>query len=387
MASPDHRPTAAATIDGRVLTVEQIEDVLVRLPAKSLCPLRAVCRSWKSLISDPAFVAASPRVPAPVPARHHGCRPRQLASRDGGRARGGRVVWPRPPAGAGGVVVRSRHDAHAPPPDVHRRGEQVPPPPRGRHVLRHRLLRPRPLPRRPPAPEPGRARRGSQLGRQVRVFVIGRAASGKHKALRIRNDLPGGQVCQVLAIDSRRNSPTLWWHCQSPSTAVLSGHRHTAVVQGIAHFLVDPWRRGRPPFGYKLRDFAAGGIASFNLATEQWSPTLLSGPPSSSTSTQISSFCRKSEVHLAVLNGRLVVVHHDDDARSLDLWFRVDESTLVDGQAVWCRRYAIQYGSIMTRYDREVEPLWEMADGRVALWVWGHDMTQMQDGSRRGRGS
>ncbi|KAM0893072.1 hypothetical protein ACQ4PT_025333 [Festuca glaucescens] len=35
-----------------------LRDILLRLPAKPLCRLRAVCRSWRSLLSDLWFVAA-----------------------------------------------------------------------------------------------------------------------------------------------------------------------------------------------------------------------------------------------------------------------------------------------------------------------------------------
>jgi len=33
-------------------------EILLRLPAKTLCRLRVVCRSWRALLSDPRFVAA-----------------------------------------------------------------------------------------------------------------------------------------------------------------------------------------------------------------------------------------------------------------------------------------------------------------------------------------
>jgi len=39
-----------------VLPPDLLFDVLLRLPAKELCRLRAVCRSWRSLTFDPLFV-------------------------------------------------------------------------------------------------------------------------------------------------------------------------------------------------------------------------------------------------------------------------------------------------------------------------------------------
>ncbi|XP_072150042.1 F-box/kelch-repeat protein At3g06240-like [Setaria viridis] len=39
-------------------TPEALYEILLRLPAKDLCRLRAVCQTWRSLLSDPRFTAA-----------------------------------------------------------------------------------------------------------------------------------------------------------------------------------------------------------------------------------------------------------------------------------------------------------------------------------------
>jgi hypothetical protein len=68
------------------------------------------------------------------------------------------------------------------------------------------------------------------------------------------------------------------------------------------------------------------------------------------------------------------VVHRNDDGKTLDLWFRTERSAgEEDGEeASWSRRYAIPYEVIIPNDSgRDAEPLWEMADGRVAVWVWG----------------
>jgi hypothetical protein len=60
MASPGP-PARHATHDASntgPLTLEGLYEVLLRLPAKELCRLRAVCRPWRSLLSDPHFAAA-----------------------------------------------------------------------------------------------------------------------------------------------------------------------------------------------------------------------------------------------------------------------------------------------------------------------------------------
>jgi F-box interacting protein len=47
-----------STANGSVLPDELLYEILLRVPAKPLCRLRTVCRSWRSLLSDSSFVAA-----------------------------------------------------------------------------------------------------------------------------------------------------------------------------------------------------------------------------------------------------------------------------------------------------------------------------------------
>nr|CAB3452259.1 unnamed protein product [Digitaria exilis] len=51
-----HAPFAAA--NDSILPTDVLRDVLLRLPADELCRLRLVCRSWRSLTSDPFFAKA-----------------------------------------------------------------------------------------------------------------------------------------------------------------------------------------------------------------------------------------------------------------------------------------------------------------------------------------
>ncbi|KAF8741160.1 hypothetical protein HU200_013641 [Digitaria exilis] len=44
--------------EGASLPEDALYEILPRLPAKDLCRLRAVCRPWRSLLSDPNFIAA-----------------------------------------------------------------------------------------------------------------------------------------------------------------------------------------------------------------------------------------------------------------------------------------------------------------------------------------
>ncbi|CAN6334419.1 unnamed protein product [Urochloa humidicola] len=54
---PVHADPLAVSNHG-VLPFDLLYDVLLRLPAKALCRLSLVCRSWHSLTSDPCFTRA-----------------------------------------------------------------------------------------------------------------------------------------------------------------------------------------------------------------------------------------------------------------------------------------------------------------------------------------
>jgi hypothetical protein len=51
------RPAKIPSVDG-VLPMELLFEVLLLLPAKEVCRVRAVCPSWRSLTYDPIFIAA-----------------------------------------------------------------------------------------------------------------------------------------------------------------------------------------------------------------------------------------------------------------------------------------------------------------------------------------
>ena len=43
---------------GTILPADAVYEILLRLPARTLCRFRAVCRSWRSLTTDPFFIQA-----------------------------------------------------------------------------------------------------------------------------------------------------------------------------------------------------------------------------------------------------------------------------------------------------------------------------------------
>ncbi|CAL4897516.1 unnamed protein product [Urochloa decumbens] len=58
----DHgAPPLAVAANYCALPADVLYDILLRLPAKEICRLRLVCRSWQSLTSDPIFARAHSR--------------------------------------------------------------------------------------------------------------------------------------------------------------------------------------------------------------------------------------------------------------------------------------------------------------------------------------
>lgn len=58
---------ALSASDAGFLPLDAMYEILLRLPAKDLCRLRAVCRPWRSLLSDSQFIAAhGARHPGPL---------------------------------------------------------------------------------------------------------------------------------------------------------------------------------------------------------------------------------------------------------------------------------------------------------------------------------
>jgi hypothetical protein len=68
-------PIDAISIDG-VLPLDVLINILLRLPTEAICCLRAVCRSWRSLLCHPDFIAAAqnpgPLLAAAVPEHRSG---------------------------------------------------------------------------------------------------------------------------------------------------------------------------------------------------------------------------------------------------------------------------------------------------------------------------
>ncbi|XP_066395835.1 uncharacterized protein [Miscanthus floridulus] len=181
------------------------------------------------------------------------------------------------------------------------------------------------------------------------AYVFGHVpATGEHKVLRVYTAGHGEtkQPCEILTLGSSKQR---WRPAPSPPVVVgTAPSRHWAVTRGVAHFLI-PQRAE-----YDV-------IASFDLATEEWRPTLLQCPLSSDKRN-----CCSDSLSLVELNGCLVFVHHDYLSYAMDMWVL---TTDLD-RGTWLRVEPLPLGKIL-RGDGEIMalPLMVLDDGRIAFWV------------------
>ncbi|KAL6639669.1 hypothetical protein ACP70R_023399 [Stipagrostis hirtigluma subsp. patula] len=302
-----------------------LREVLLRLPARPLCRLRAVSRAWRSLISDPAFVAAhASRHPGPLVAVG------VIAGKFGGMVELVMMdmsgnIRKRVPAGGWRPEAKMLTHGHL-----------------AAMALDGRCIRVRVVDMESGAvslvPDRIQVEHASDGGRTCPWPRLRGAQADPHQQQRPRPGLPCRHHRRRRR--QRRQRQRLDGEAAPPGP-VFPGHGRAVVVNGIAYFLVRP----------------------------QWSPTILRGPVSSCTddTAEHTAGC-EWHFQLTALNGRLVVVHRNVDQCSMDLWFRTGCSS-DEGRAPWHRRYVIRYESKEAMHlAGAVEPLWELDDGRLAVW-------------------
>ncbi|XP_020168213.1 putative F-box protein At1g47790 [Aegilops tauschii subsp. strangulata] len=266
-----------------VVSVEMPPDVvwevLLRVPARALCRGRAVCRSWRSLLSDPGFIKAyASRRPGLILA---------LA------ANGDRVDMV--DLLSGDVVQRIDvpvEDVSAPhgypgPPYLFRSKNNV-----------IRVIDPETCAFSTlPSDDLDKGPRWRCDYETWACYTVGVAASaGKRKVLCVvtRRDCKSWlveQYCHVFTLGDDRYGR--WRRRPSPPARVWFDSRiHDVVIQGVVYFLADQYDPNSP-------DPDMNHVASFDLNTEEWRPATLPGPPSIDTSDE------DCIMILATLNGSL----------------------------------------------------------------------------------
>ncbi|CAL4975669.1 unnamed protein product [Urochloa decumbens] len=151
------------------------------------------------------------------------------------------------------------------------------------------------------------------------------------------------QSCEILTLGGRGQR---WRPAPSPLVLLSMVPRQCAVTAGFAHFLTT------------TRTIGYDGIASFDMAKEEWRPSLLPGPlPSRSRN------CCQSNLSLVELNSCLAFVHHDyyptvSTCGSFLSGFEEPEKGQLTPLIPVSRRKEIF-----------AQPMMVMDDGRIAFWV------------------
>ncbi|RLM86387.1 hypothetical protein C2845_PM04G05290 [Panicum miliaceum] len=253
-----------------VLPVDALYEILLPLPAKDLCRLRAVSRAWRSLLFDPQFIAAhGARHPGPLVVAGHptpagrrndvrlyimdfrGCIVKRFHVPGDAEHKGTHQVL----ASQGGLVCISS--------DLGSRCRLLDPATGAVSTLPAGLA------------EEHAAAHGTDIGQYWAAVVCGKvAATGEHKVLRVLEGMRGyypGHIpeplCEVLTLDGggggfarSRGKQT------SPDPVRARGETSSAVVDGIVYLFVDDL----------APHHIAGSkrVASFDLGTEEWRRTL-----------------------------------------------------------------------------------------------------------------
>ncbi|CAL5089195.1 unnamed protein product [Urochloa decumbens] len=356
------------TLSG-ALPLDAVYEILLRLPGKDLCRLRAVCRPWRSLLSAPAFAAAHA-------ARHR--HPLIVAGYATRTSRGG-VLYAILDLVSGRVVVRRRVHAAAAGAGA---GEMaaaenewvastglglVCAVAEGASGVSCRLLDPAAgggadaraqLPRGLAEEHAAHEREISHHAAMVALGEV--AATGEHKVLRVLHLFPdmSRQLYEIITLEiggtgsrSRRRKTV------DPTHNVQLGT--WAVIDSIVYFFSSEFVEGQ--------DVMPDRIASFDLETEEWRPTMR-GPVSSSSTLAAGdvdgdpiNHLDWGEFSLAAMNGGLVVTHRKI-ASSMDLWFLMDSE-----KGLWVKKHVLQLSIRYQHGEHTVRPLLVLDDGRIVL--------------------
>ncbi|CAL5089105.1 unnamed protein product [Urochloa decumbens] len=367
MSSEDPSAVVPATeitaVDG-VLPMELLIEILLLLPAKEVCRVRAVCPSWRSLTYDPLFVAAyAARRRGPLLAVHSGNACIDLVDV------------------SGDVVKRIRTNMES-------------------HELKVLCARFRyvliegvescicvldPVSGSISDLPPCIGEDLTQLsGAGFPVWIaFGQVAStGEYKLVRIVEDsiferVGEDPVCEVFTFREgtrnwgKKGNPAAyrgrnrqWRQREHPPARLDPSCTNGVTVKGDAYFLFARWQLEEPYIdGYNIE---ADCIPSFNLETEQWS-VALQGPFSrilEESDGMLSYSDLVDRLMLGELKDSLVIVHCNNQTSTADLWFLMDFEN-----RVWSKQHIIQMDIIPGELLVGVQPLLVLDEGGIILLV------------------
>ncbi|XP_039803765.1 F-box protein At3g07870-like [Panicum virgatum] len=293
------------TAPGVTLPPDMLFEVFLNLPASSVCRFRAVCRSWRAVLSGRSFLAAhtARRGPLLLAAGPYRSCPRSwhvdLVDLAGTVAR--RTRTPEAEGGAKELLTCGDLACLVGADDGIAR--VLDPATGAVTVLPHGLSEENKV-------AEGWGRRESF---HVVAYAFGRVSStGEYKLLRLVRLLRytpargGGLLAEVLTLDGDAR----WRSRRSPPVIVAADSM--VVVDGIVYFLAAQIEQ-LPFFVNNRVSGQPGSIASFNLETEEWMP-IIRGSLNGRRQGNPPELMLQQEpplLTLAELNGFLVTVHSD----------------------------------------------------------------------------
>ncbi|CAL5079160.1 unnamed protein product [Urochloa decumbens] len=355
-----HGRSGIPAVDG-VLPRELLIEILLLLPAKEVCRVRAVCPSWRTLTYDPLFVAAYAAChPGPLLAVHSHSTCVDLVNLSGDVVK--RLLR-----------VLCTHFEY-----VLIEGED--------HSIS--VLDPvtGSVSALPVGIAEGLKNPGSRL--DPFWFAFGQVAStGEYKLVRIADeDLICDPLCEVFTFGAGiRNSGISdnlaayqdgigqWRKVESPPACLDLSCSNGVVVKGAAYYFFDQWQFEEPYIN--IYNIVPGCIPSFNLETEQWS-LALRGPISRILKEFDGMLYFRDIAHrlmLGEIKDFLVTAHCNSQTSTTDLWFLMDLEN-----CVWIRQHIIQI-DIITGVLQGVQPLFVLDEGGIILMVrtWSRDVLQI----------
>ncbi|OEL21156.1 hypothetical protein BAE44_0017827 [Dichanthelium oligosanthes] len=322
--------------------IDALYEILLRIPAKELCRLRAVCRPWRSLLSDPHFIAAhAARHPGPFIVAGH-----DTSCRDDGILcdiinQSGRVIKQIRSTGDGDEdewVISAHLDFACIAKGSTRRCQLL------NLATGDVFTMPEGL------SEEHTPRKMEFLNYRAAVAFGKVASTGEYKLLRVIDNgvfgNPYKKLCEVFTLGCSGNAR---WRGKAASPDTVDMRTYSRVViDAIVYFFLD-----------ENQDVGPRSIASFDLSTEEWRVTIR-GPVNNFVGDELVDY---DNLSLATLSGSLVVVHRNLDA-SMDLWFLMDFDN-----GLWVKQHTMRVNLCAQRNEFLAHPLLILNDGRIVTYI------------------
>ncbi|CAL4911232.1 unnamed protein product [Urochloa decumbens] len=327
-----------------VLPLDMLYEVLLLLPAKTLCRFRAVCRLWRFLLSDQDFISAHA-------ARH----PELLILADSTMDSNilldimdlsGQVIK---------RVCKTVSDAKY---DSAVSGQFDLICVQGfRRKCRLQHLATGAVCQLPEELACGHLAQVPDIENYSVLHIAwGQVAStGGHKVLRVLDafcNMVPRQLCEVLTLSG--SSHARWREKKAPPDLVDTNPQCTVAIGGIVYFFLQKKMYG---------DVMADRIASFDLETEEWRPsirgpvsTLVDNTPLPGTDPLV-----WGSLSICALNSCLVVVHQTfRQLITTDLWFLIDLE-----KGLWVKQNSLSFSASEFWSPPLLKPL---NDGRIIAY-------------------